>query len=71
MAQARGVVQATESVWARTRLRAQPQDDLHLEAERREASTQLLLANVLWQVLLATRFVSTNLLSNLCKLVME
>ena len=60
-----------ESGRARTRLQAQLQDDLDPETERREAFDQLLLANVPTKVLLATRFVSTNLVSNPCKLVME
>ena len=65
------IYHTAESGRARTRLQAQLQDDLDPETERREAFDQLLLANVPTKVLLATRFVSTNLVSNPCKLVME
>jgi hypothetical protein len=43
--------------WARTRLRAEPQDDLRRRAKRRETANQLRVSNVLLHVLLAAWFV--------------
>ena len=43
--------------WARTTLRAEPQDNLHRGAQRCEAADQLLDSNVPGKVLLAAWFV--------------